>query len=305
MSTAKTVPGFSLNSFVAPKEDWYKTLNLQDSIDMAKEKMVEAAENFVAVGYYLKHIRDEKLYKNKGYKNIWECAERELKLAQSTASRYINICEKFSSNGNSPYLDEKFKEYGKSQLQELLSISDQKLIEQVTPDMSVRQIQKLKKGNTNEKNDCVQAGQPEKHKEDVYTALPGQMQMVVDGTFREIEPEKENIEEEEIKEEKPEESKSEEEPVNIETTSQTLTYNNDIMEQSHIQEEQSLGANQEAELIGGYDMSLIDKLILKYKTCRRNTVFSVEKIEMIHEYDCLLDALVLLKRETEGQNEEK
>ena len=83
MGAGKTVPGFSLNSFVAPKEDWYKNLNLQDSIDMAKEKMVAAAENFVAVGYYLKHIRDGELYKSKGYENIWECARQELNLTQS------------------------------------------------------------------------------------------------------------------------------------------------------------------------------------------------------------------------------
>lgn len=130
MSGGKTVTSFSLNSFVMPKEDWYKTLTFQDSIDMAKEKMVSTAENFVALGYYLKHIRDNKLYKEKGYDNIWECANNELELTQSTASRYINICEKFSTDGNSPYLDARYKEYGKSQLQELLAINDRKLIEQ-------------------------------------------------------------------------------------------------------------------------------------------------------------------------------
>ncbi len=181
MSGGKTVPSFSLNSFVMPKEDWYKTLTFQDSIDMAKEKMVSTAENFVALGYYLKHIRDNKLYKEKGYDNIWECANNELELTQSTASRYINICEKFSTDGNSPYLDARYKEYGKSQLQELLAINDRKLIEQITPDMSVRQIQKMKKSNRNET--CG------KYSKESNESLPEQKHMVVDGTFREFIPE--------------------------------------------------------------------------------------------------------------------
>lgn len=192
MSRGKTVPGFSLNSFVAPKEDWYKTLTFQDSIDMAKEKMVSTAENFVALGYYLKHIRDKELYKEKGYKDIWECASKELYLIQPTASRYINVCEKFSIDGDSPYLDVKYKDYGKSQLLEILSINDQNLIEQITPDMTVKQIQRLKKSNKAKKNDDQPKQPIENQPTDVYGTLPGQMQVVIDGTFRELRVDKED-----------------------------------------------------------------------------------------------------------------
>ncbi len=252
MGVGKIVPGFSLNSFVAPKEDWYKNLNLQDSIDMAKEKMVAAAENFVAVGYYLKHIRDGELYKNKGYENIWECARQELNLTQSTASRYISICEKFSSDGDSPYLGEKYKEYGKSQLQELLTINDQKLIEQVTPDMSVKQIQKLKRENKAGKDEHVQIEQIKEHtSEERYDALPGQMQVVLDGTFRELEDEAEQQEPESV---------------------------SDI----------------DADKLKGYDVSLVNKLICEYKGSQKNNIESKE-----YEYNCILDALALLKYKLE------
>lgn len=277
MGAGKTVPGFSLNSFVAPKEDWYKNLNLQDSIDMAKEKMVAAAENFVAVGYYLKHIRDGGLYKNKGYKDIWECARQELNLTQSTASRYISICEKFSSDGDSPYLGEKYKEYGKSQLQELLTISDQKLIEQVTPDMSVKQIQKLKRENKAGKDEHVQIEQiKEQTSEERYAALPRQMQVVVDGTFRELEDEAEQQESESV------------------SDAERLPSTDNAVARLDSQEDPLVISDNADKPSCGYSISLIDKLILQYESYQKDSV-KEQRLEMVYKYNCLLDALRLLK----------
>lgn len=187
MSTgkAKVVPVFSLNAFTAPREDRYKTLSLQESLDMAKEKMIATAEDFVALGYYLKHIRDEELYKERGYKNIWECAGSELCLTQSTASRYISVCEKFSRDGDSPFLDMRYKGFGKSQLLEMLTITDRGLMEQVTPDMPVRRIQELKKSMRAE-GPGIQPEVPARH--EAEGIFPSQADVVVDGTFREIGP---------------------------------------------------------------------------------------------------------------------
>lgn len=300
MSTkAKTVPGFTLNTFVAPKEDWYKNLDLQDSIDMAKEKMLAAAENFVAVGYYLKHIRDGELYKDKGYKNIWECAEHELKLSQSTASRYISICEKFSRDGNSPYLDEKFKEYGKSQLQEMLTISDQKLIEQVTPDMPVKQIQKLKKDNhIAEKNNTIQTEQPEDEKQkddDAYTALPGQMEIVVDGTFRELES---DVKTSEFTDDSIEQSTFKNADNDLEQPTNQIFDADEIVPDT--KNEQTDKDTKK------YDIFFVDKLIAKFKKYVRNYQ-GCNRIakEFLCECNCLLDALVLLKQQMEGNKDEK
>lgn len=246
---------------------------------MAKEKMVAAAENFVAVGYYLKHIRDDELYKNKGYENIWECAKQELNLTQSTASRYISICEKFSSDGDSPYLGEKYKEYGKSQLQELLTISDQKLIEQVTPDMSVKQIQKLKRENKAEKDEHTQLEQTkEQISENGYAALPGQMQVVVDGTFRELEDDELELQEAELQ------------------TTETLPSVDDIKELSDAQEKQLLHSDDVEKTIRVYDVSLVNRLICQYEECQRNSSHAER-----HKYNCLLDALELLKYKLEGK----
>lgn len=182
MSRGKTVPGFSLNSFIAPAKDWYKDLTFEDALDMAKEKIVEVAEDFVSLGYYLKYIWDKELYIDKGYRNIWECAEVELHLTQSTASRYINMCKKFSKNGDSPYLDDRFKEFGKSQLQEMLTIDSKELTEKIKPNMSIRQIKTLKKKANIEKATCLAT----EERKDRFSVMPRQFEVTVEGTYREF-----------------------------------------------------------------------------------------------------------------------
>lgn len=164
----KKMSGFSLNTFAAPTGDWYKNVDYEDAKNIIREKMISSAENYVAIGYYLKHIWEKQQYREAGYSSIWECAKTEFGYSQGRASRYIDICEKYSVDGDSPYLDDRFKAFNKSQLQELLSIKDEKLIEQVSPDMSVKEIRAMKNAAALEKD----------------ALLP--RQMTIEGEFREL-----------------------------------------------------------------------------------------------------------------------
>ena len=92
----------------------------------------EADRNVIAVGYYLKHIRDNRLFEAAGYQNIWEYARERYGFSMSTASRYMSRNDKFSAGGNSPVLDERYRGYGKAQLQEMLSL-DEEQMERITP----------------------------------------------------------------------------------------------------------------------------------------------------------------------------
>lgn len=146
----KSTPSFSLNSFIVPNygqnEEWYKNATYQDAKEIIWDKFRDIGKDFVVIGYYLKHIRDKEQYKEDGYLNIWECAMKEFGLSQAAASRYINMCSRYSINGDSPVLDDRYIEFSKSQLQEMLSIKDEKKLEQITSDMSVKQIrEKIKK----------------------------------------------------------------------------------------------------------------------------------------------------------------
>lgn len=122
---------------------WYQYVTLEDAETFILANMKTAVRSVIAVGYYLKCIRDGKLYLEAGYESIWDYAEGKYGFSKSTASRYMNRNDKFSVDGNSPILAEKYREYSKAQLQEMLSLDDGQL-EQVTPDMTVRQIREIK-----------------------------------------------------------------------------------------------------------------------------------------------------------------
>lgn len=98
------------------------------SLAEAEKRIVQsAAGSMIEIGYYLKQIRDARLYEEKGYKNIWEYAEAEFGFHKSTASRYMTRNDRFSKGGNSPELDERYIGYSKSQLQEMLSLDDEQM----------------------------------------------------------------------------------------------------------------------------------------------------------------------------------
>ena len=126
------------------KEPWYESLNLEDTESFIKSNLVSAAQNVIAIGYYLKHIRDRQLYREAGYESIWDYASDRFGLSKSTTSRYISRNDKFSKGGNSPVLDSHYQDFGKAQLQEMLSLNPEQL-EQVTPDMTVAQIREMRK----------------------------------------------------------------------------------------------------------------------------------------------------------------
>lgn len=119
-------------------------MGYEDSLEIIKDESLKIQKSFVKIGWYLKHIRDEELYKADGYENIYACAAEQLGYAQSTVSRLINICERFSKDHNSPELDEKYSGFDKSQMIEMLPMTPEQ-IEKVTPDMTVKQIREVNK----------------------------------------------------------------------------------------------------------------------------------------------------------------
>lgn len=112
------------------------------------------AENFIELGFWLKQVRKDEKFKEDGYKDIWEYAKDKYGISRSKCSRYMDINDKFSENGNSPTLAEEYRNYGKSQLQEMLYLEGRRL-DMVTPGMTVSDIRELRKleGHT----DCEKA----------------------------------------------------------------------------------------------------------------------------------------------------
>lgn len=122
--------------------EWYRDVSLEDAEVFIRSNLQSAVRSVIATGFYLKHIRDNELYLEAGYKNINEYAMDRFGLSASATSRYITRNTRFSGGGNSPLIDDRFKDFSKSQLQEMLGMSDEQL-EQVTPDMTVREIRSM------------------------------------------------------------------------------------------------------------------------------------------------------------------
>lgn len=150
-------------------EMWYKHINFEDAKAFIKTNIVSAARSFIAIGYYLKHIRDGELFREDDHESIWEFAMAEYGISKSTASRYMSMNDRFSQGGNSPLIDSQYKGFDKSKLQEMLSLTDEQL-EQVTPEMRVQDIRSMRMP-----------------REIPYFELPGQLDLETD--FPEVLPE--------------------------------------------------------------------------------------------------------------------
>lgn len=138
--------------------EWYQQLTLKDAKSFIQANIASASRSFIAVGYYLKFVRDKKLYVQDEYESVWDFANVEYGISKSTASRYMTMNDRFSKNNNSPIVAEEYKGFGKSQLQEMLYLTDEQM-EQVTPDAQVKQIRAIR--NT--------------EREIPYIEIPGQM----------------------------------------------------------------------------------------------------------------------------------
>lgn len=118
-----------------------ENLTLEEIDQKITRTAVEAA---IEIGYYLKQIRDRKLYEQAGCRDVYEYAQKQYGYDKSVASRHMSRNDRFSIGGDSPWLNPKYLGYGKNQLQEMVSMTDEQL-EQVTPDMTVREMRELKK----------------------------------------------------------------------------------------------------------------------------------------------------------------
>lgn len=152
------------------EEKWYLNITYPELKDIILESIANMTREFVAVGYYLKYVRDHEMYLADGYASIWEFAEDLYGIQRSTCSRWMAINDRFSVQGNSPVLDERYRQYGKSQLQEMLYLDD-KQIEEVKPDMTVKDIREIRK--TEQVPEVVEV--PEIKESDTEEQIPGQM----------------------------------------------------------------------------------------------------------------------------------
>lgn len=131
------------------QKHYINTLTAEAASRIIKNDMTNVAKSCISIGFHLKAVRDRELFREMGYRSLWEYAADQFGLSMSSASRYIAINDQFSVGGNTPQLQPEYRNFSKSQLQEMLNMSPEQ-IGQVTEDMTVKEIRKLKKPETAE-----------------------------------------------------------------------------------------------------------------------------------------------------------
>lgn len=148
---------------------WWSSILYKDAKTFIKENLSSMAKSYIAVGYYLRSIRENEGYKEDGYQNVHELAEAEFGMKRQTVDHCIRVNKKFSKDGESPVVAEEYREFKKAQLQEMLYLTDDQILE-VKPEMSVRQIREIRKGGE-EKKELIQP--PEAEEVRHFTKEPG------------------------------------------------------------------------------------------------------------------------------------
>lgn len=102
------------------------------------------------IGYLLKKARDTDILQNSPYNDYLDFAEGEFGLDKTQVSRFIRINDRFSVDGNSENLMDKYKGFGSTKLTLMLALPDA-LNEELTPDYSKSDIQTIKEEVEEEK----------------------------------------------------------------------------------------------------------------------------------------------------------
>lgn len=90
-----------------------------------KKDMVGIVKSFVRIGWLLTRIDRSAAYKMDGYSTITEFAKAEYNMTASGVSRFMDVYERYSENGDTPELKEQYRAFNFSQLTEMLQLTDQ------------------------------------------------------------------------------------------------------------------------------------------------------------------------------------
>ena len=141
----------AMETIVTPEApaEWWEGTSFEDAKAIIRSNMDNVARNSVAIGYYLRSIREKQQYLEGGYQSFDAFVQTEYSMSYSAASRLIGLCERFSRGGNSPVLADNYQGYSKSLLVEMLPMSDEQL-EQVQPGMTVAEVREIKREDREE-----------------------------------------------------------------------------------------------------------------------------------------------------------
>lgn len=151
---------------------WYEhDISLQEAMNCIDENLRASVRNFVAIGFYLKEIRNRKLYQEDGCQNFEDFVRKHYDRDKGWASRCIKVNDQLSKDGNSPILADEYREYKVSQLVELAYLTEEQRI-QANPEMTVKEIQAIRRPEAEPEEMTLQKESFGKQEEKVAISQP-------------------------------------------------------------------------------------------------------------------------------------
>ena len=140
----------------------YTQITLNDWMEMKdklRRELLSVRQSFVRIGYMLRKVEEQKFYEQDGYKSVAEFAQKELSLHPTTTSRFMEINREYSVDGYSERLDEKYMDFGRSQLEEMLKLpeEDRQMITPQTPREDIRELKRFNAAGPEAGADDMQA----------------------------------------------------------------------------------------------------------------------------------------------------
>lgn len=136
-----------------------KKTECESIIDIIDRSLKDITKDFLRIGWSLWYVKEYEIFSVNGYRNIYEFAKGEFGFSKTSTKNFINICLCYSklNNGQPTFtLADEYKFYNKSQLAEMLSLSEKER-KQISPDMIVDDIKKFKKVRSGQISDHVES----------------------------------------------------------------------------------------------------------------------------------------------------
>ena len=120
---------------------------LREATELFRAMEQVKKQTFIAQGFVLRVVQDDCLYQSAGYVDIYSYARGELGIRDnSTVNRYININKRFSADGYSQLIEDRYMHYKYSALQEIWSMTDEEIeAAGITEATTVAKIREIKK----------------------------------------------------------------------------------------------------------------------------------------------------------------
>lgn len=174
-----------ISTALPDKKELYEKL-----YSVIEENQKKGTKAFISIAVSLFGIYEHELYKEKNYANIYDFAFEQFGLSKTNVFNYLNIVKNFGmkdENGEGfKGLKAEYEKFSSSQLISMLKLNEQ-LREEITPDMSVREINRKRRYweeehpvTTDEKGTSVASKKPKKEK--VELLKTGNIQEILEGT---------------------------------------------------------------------------------------------------------------------------